>query len=65
MYMYVSGGRCTWEQILTEVNRKKASDSPEEAVEASQSGCWALNMGPLQDQCVLLAMEPTFQPLDG
>lgn len=36
MYMYIyGGGMCTWEQMLTKVNRKKASESLEQAVEVS------------------------------
>lgn len=36
MYMYIYGrGMCTWEQMLTKVNRKKASESLEQAMEVS------------------------------
>ena len=45
-----------------------SSDTPEEGIRPHYSGCeppcgcWELNLGPLEEQSVLLTAEPFFQP---
>ena len=42
-----------------------SSDTPEEGItDASEPtcGCWELNLGPLEEQPVLLTTEPPLQP---
>jgi hypothetical protein len=59
MYLFIS---CTL-SLSSDTHQKRASDPIIDGYEPP-CGCWELNSGPLEEQSLLLTVEPSLQPLD-